>query len=73
MYLALSVDVIKDIIANKKSDNTILSLYLVRYCSPNSVSNKYRQIASLDSSPYIKEDGERGRNNTLAGTSMGFR
>ena len=56
MYLALSIDVLRDRIVAGTGDNSIYSLYLVRYCSPNSVSSKYRQIASLDSSQYIKQD-----------------
>ena len=41
-----------------KVDNSVAALFLVRYCSPNAVSSKYRQIASVDSSPYMKEEDE---------------
>ena len=56
MFLALSVDVIKDMIIHGKNDNTISSLLMVRHCSPNSVSGKYRQIASVNSAPFMKQD-----------------
>lgn len=37
------------------------------------MSVKYRQIASINSTPFIKEDDDRGRNNTLVESSLGFK
>ena len=54
IFLALSVDAIKDMIINGKGDNSVSNLLLVRHCSPNTVSSKYRHIASVDSSAFMK-------------------
>lgn len=56
MFLVLSVDVIKDTIINGKNNHLAHNLLLVRHCSPNSISYKYRQLTSVNSSAFMKRE-----------------
>lgn len=58
MYFVLSVDGIKEHILQGKGDFSVMDLYMVRYCNPNLVSIKHRQLSSVNSAAFMKSEEE---------------
>jgi hypothetical protein len=56
MFFVLSVEVIKEYIQQGRGDYSVYDLYLVRYCNPNQVSIKRRQLSSVNRAPFMKEE-----------------
>jgi len=54
MYFVLSVEGVKEYITQGKIDFSVIDLYLVRYCNPNQVSIKHRQLSSVNSAPFMR-------------------
>lgn len=54
MFIALSIDLIKDGIIHSKNDLSVNNLLLVRNCTPNTTSAKYRQVSTVKCALFIK-------------------
>jgi hypothetical protein len=61
MFLVLSADVIREMIANCKDDPTVINVLVVRHCTPNAVSIKYRQAAAVNSATFMKDEDESSK------------
>lgn len=56
MFFCLSIDLIKDIITqNKNTSVNVIDLAMVRNCSIEATSSKYKQVNAVRSMMFIKE------------------
>jgi hypothetical protein len=59
MFFCLSIDLIKDIIVqNKNTDANVIDLTMIRNCSIEATSVKYKQVNAVKSMMFIKEKRE---------------